>query len=127
MPNSNAQVDADLDAALEAGTVWVGWSRNVPTNAAGSGFLEPTDPAYARVRLDPGDWAPASGGSKETGVDVAFPPASRVQGTAVAYGFFTAASGGSPRRWQRTAQGYNVAAGGVLTFHAGAITARGRL
>jgi len=88
-------VESLLDALGSGGpTRWLGLSTTVPTlSAAGYGNVtEPSAPSYARVQVDPSDWAPAAGRAVQVVVQIPDPVADL--GVVVAWVLFDADSGG---------------------------------
>lgn len=88
------------------GTWWVGLSVGTPSND-GSGFVEPSGGAYARVAVanTVANWPAAVVGSdgitrKSNGTKITFPNPTAAWGQVTHVGFFTAATGGTPEYWQ---------------------------
>lgn len=88
------------DGAYTPPTNWfVGLSTTLPTGS-GSNFTEPTigSFAYARVSTSGATWSLAVQGdpsTKSNGVAITFPQATGSWGTVVAFGLFTASTGGT--------------------------------
>lgn len=93
---ANTALDALLGSSTLLGsTVWIGLLLALP-NPDGTGVVEPTGGAYARVAIanDATHWPAASGRAKTHAANIVFPTASGDWGTVVAVGVFSALTGG---------------------------------
>lgn len=105
MPIPTSHSDALLDwefrgqsAPSLPGTYYAGLLTTAPL-ANGSGFVEVTGAGYAREAIT---FAAAAGGAIANSADITFPNATAdYPDDVIAIGIFTAASGGSLRRWTR--------------------------
>jgi hypothetical protein len=99
---ANSQFGAGAIAGVAPATWYVGLSVGTPGND-GSGFIEPTGGAYARVAVtnNATNWPAATVGSdgltrKTNGAKITFPNPTGNWGQVGYWGLFLAASGGTP-------------------------------
>jgi hypothetical protein len=93
-------------------TRYVGASLADP-GPTGSAVSEPVGGSYARVAIEPADWAAASGGVKVSAVDVTFPAPTGDWGLLTHGVIFDAAEGGNVRGSAALPTPLNVASGGT--------------
>lgn len=107
-------------------TWYLGLSSTAPSDD-GTSFTEPSGGAYARVAMTSADWAAAIGGapaSASTSAIKEFPTASAtwVAGAdLVAWGLFTASSGGTPQIIGALTVPKPVLAGDTFSFASGSL------
>lgn len=95
MSFSNFFENQVLDSTAVLGVVrWCGLSTSDPLDDA-SGLAEPSGNAYARIETPSTYWAAASGGSKATNTDIAFPRATGSWGTVTHFALFDSITGGN--------------------------------
>lgn len=97
---------AGVATAWAPGTWYIGLSVGIPA-ADGSGFVEPSGLAYARVAVvnNVANWPAATIGTdgivrKQNGTKITFPNPTGTWGQITHWGAFLAATGGLPEWWQ---------------------------
>ncbi|MGN6107653.1 MAG: phage tail fiber protein [Kofleriaceae bacterium] len=105
-----------------AATHYVALFTAAPTD--GSAGTEVSGGSYARVALtnNSTNWPAASSGSKANGGSIAFPTATADWGTVVAFGIFTASSGGTLIAYGSITPNQSVPSGVTTSFSAGQLT-----
>lgn len=99
-------------------TIYVGLSTADPTDD-GSGLVEPTGNAYARVSTLAADWNVASGGALDNANDITFSEATGSWGTITHFALFDAATGGNMLAHGALSASKAIGSGDVAKFAAG--------
>lgn len=99
-------------------TVYVGLFSVSPTDAAGG--TELVGGAYARVDSK-GKWGTPAAGSVSNNAVITYPTATADWSSAVAFGLFTAATGGTPYEWGALTVAKTVLNGDTASFGAGTL------
>lgn len=99
--------------------VYVGLYTVAPTDAAGG--TEVAGGGYAR-QASKGKWAVPAAGSVSNNAAVGFPTATADWGTVVAFGLFTAATGGTLLMWGTLGTNKPIMNGDTASFASGTLT-----
>ena len=107
MAGGKFRAASDATLALETGVDrWLALLTTLPTHEDGTGLVEVTGGAYARVKVNATvDWSAvttlADKLTRQTGInaDKSFPEATAAWGTVVGWALFDAVTAGNKRRW----------------------------
>jgi hypothetical protein len=127
MPKSTTYANAWLDeeyggvARTRGATVYLALFSVAPTNAGGGTEFSGSGYARLAVARNQTNWPAASNRQVSNGVTMSFATPSGLWGTAVAWGEFSAASGGTMYRWHTLTQSQVVDAAHPAVFDPGTL------